>query len=165
MLYRSKCKELLQLGGWIEDKKTAVCNMAESYLKLDKREEMAQCIIESLQWSIPKADTICKLALYFFEKEEYQTAIFWYQAALKAKPTDDSLALTRSDFYTWIPAIQICVCYCKLGEYVKAYYYNELTKVLGGNIEKVNHNQKYIKEQLVRLNQKVPDIQINFTAI
>ncbi|MDI9215486.1 glycosyl transferase, partial [Clostridium tertium] len=49
-------------------------------------------------------------------------------------------------------------CYSILGDYDAAYYYNELTALYGGNIDKVDYNRKFLKSKFEELGKTTPDL-------
>lgn len=59
---------------------------------------------------------------------EISQAVFWYQLALKDRPEYHPNAFIEADYYDFIPLIQLCVCYDRMGNYDKALYYHKETK-------------------------------------
>lgn len=60
---------------------------------------------------------------------EISQAVFWYQLALKDRPEYHPNAFIEADYYDFIPLIQLCVCYDRMGNYDKALYYHKETKI------------------------------------
>ena len=52
----------------------------------------------------------------------------------------------QKDFYDYIPAIQLCVCYDRMGEHEKAFEYHMISKRIKPEAEEVKFNEKYFKE-------------------
>jgi hypothetical protein len=50
--------------------------------------------------------------------------------------------------WTWLPHLQLCVCYYQLGEYELAYKHNEIARQFIPNDEKVLHNQRLLEALL-----------------
>ena len=144
--------------GWIEDVKSATSNLVECYIQVGETEKRAKAILKTFELDIPRADLCCKLGQYFIEKNLYKQAIFWYKTALGCVHDEECLGMDNKDYYTWIPAIQLCVCYCAIADFEAAYYYNELTALYVPNSEKVEHNRRYLRGKFKELNQKLPKL-------
>ncbi|MGL5616953.1 MAG: glycosyltransferase [Sarcina sp.] len=144
--------------GWVEDVKTASMNMAESYLNLGDEEGRMNTILNSFKFDKPRADLCCKLAECFFNKNLFEQAIFWYKVALGCVPDKNNMGIKTDNYYTWIPAIQLCVCYSNIGDYDSAYYYNELTALYIPGSDKVEHNRKFLEQKFIELNKRLPEL-------
>lgn len=151
----------LNTDGWVEDKKNAVANLMQCFEATNQPEMKINALLESLKWTKPRADICCKLADYFFEKKAYTDAIFWYKVALMCTPEKGSMALDFKDYYTWIPTIQLCVCFSLLGDYYMAYYYNELCAKLGCEPSKITHNRNFLTAQLEQKGEPIPQFDID----
>lgn len=134
--------------GWVEDNKAACMKMAECYNSLGDIESFADSVLRSFKYDKPRADACCKLAYYFIEKKDYKTAAFWYKNALECKPEKDTISFVNHSLYTWIPLIQLCVCYSNLGDFDLANYYNEEAAKYIPNHRFVTHNRGYLKDKI-----------------
>lgn len=144
--------------GWIEDKKVAIANLIQCYSFTNKPEKKIEIILKSFEFDVPRADICCRLAEIFMSKNQIKQAIFWYKVAMGCIHEKDNLGIDNRDYYTWIPSIQLCVCYSILGDYEAAYYYNELTLLYGGNKTKVEHNKKFLENKFKELGISIPDL-------
>lgn len=153
----------LNTDGWIEDKKNAIANLIQCFGATNQPEMKINAVLESFKWAKPRADICCKLADYFFEKEAFIDAIFWYKVALMCAPEKGNMALDFKDYYTWIPAIQLCVCFSRIGDYYMAYYYNELCAILGGEPGKVTHNRNFLNSQFKEKGEPIPQFDLTLT--
>ena len=73
----------------------------------------------------PRAEVCCDIGELFLQQEQYQQAIFWYRMALTCSKDETSGAFILHDCYDYLPCIQMCVCYDRLGDREKAEYYNK----------------------------------------
>lgn len=134
--------------GWIENKLEACRQLAACYEKLKMQEKRINILFYALKLMPPRAELCCEIGRYFMEKEEWDQAIFWYENALRSKKDLKSGAFVFEPFYDYIPAIQLCVCYDKIGETQKAYEYNELAGKYYSKSKPVESNRKYFKNKL-----------------
>ncbi|MDA3729989.1 glycosyltransferase family 2 protein [Niameybacter massiliensis] len=140
--------DFLETNAWIEDKKTATLNLARCYEINHQLKDQLDILLNSLKWAKPTAEICCLIADNFLENTQYETAIFWYKTAMTCIPSKDALSLQNKDYYTWIPAIQLCVCYSRLNDYYTAYYFNELSSQIGGDKNKTSYNREYLLKKL-----------------
>ena len=54
-------------------------------------------------------------------------------------------AFIEADYYDFIPLIQLCVCYDRMGNYDKALYYHKETKKIRPDSPAVLTNEKYFQ--------------------
>lgn len=145
--------------GWIEDVKTAFLNLSKCYKNLNDSDNAKKVLLESLSYDIPRADICCGIGESFFNEKNYLSSIFWYQAALNCKPSNDNLGINCSEFYTYIPAIQLCVCYCAIEDYTTGFYFNELASIYTSDQSKIIHNRNFITGKLKEKNLPIPNIE------
>lgn len=81
--------------------------------------------MRSLEYDTPRAELCCEIGRYFLEKQAYRQAIFWYKLAAGMERNDQSGAFVMPDCYDYIPYLQLCVCYDRLGDPKQAEAYNE----------------------------------------
>ncbi len=135
-------------SGWSEDVKTATANIANAYEKLGRRDEVKDIILKSFKEDVPRADLCCKLADIFLDENKIHAAIFWYKIARESMPDKSNMGYDFKDYYTWIPTIQLVICYSMIENYKEAYYYNELASIYRNKSEAVENNKKYLLEKL-----------------
>ncbi len=111
---------------WVENKIEACQIMAKCYEKMGEGSASLQALFRSLEYDVPRAEICCEIGRYFMEKEQYETAVFWYENALKCKLDLKKGGFVLPDCYQYIPSLQLCVCCDKLGRYAEAEAYNEI---------------------------------------
>lgn len=150
--------------GWIEDVKGAYFRIINCYKVLNEKEKVPDIVFEAFKIDAPTAEIVCSLAEYFFEKNNINQAIFWYRTALDCIPDKGNPSLSNSAYYTWIPSLQLCVCYYNLGKIDCSYFFNELTATFMGDSDKVVYNRKIFKDAYKRLNSKAPTLEYPLKA-
>ena len=128
--------------GFVENKISACKDLAFCYFAQNKNLEGLLSLFRSFQFDEPRAEICCDIGYYFLEKQEYTKAIFWYELALTRTFDEKSSAFQIIDCYNYIPYLQLCVCYDKIGNYQKAFEYNELA----GSIKPYDESYLYNKE-------------------
>ena len=96
----------------------------------------------------PTGEHCCDIGAYFYGKEQWEQAIFWYENALRAERRTEQGAFVQEDCYGFLPCIQLCVCYDRLGDLERAKMYNEMAGVFKPKDGAVLQNQAYFKKVL-----------------
>ena len=141
--------------GWVEDNVAACAKLADCYAALGNQADSLRSILHSFSYTTPRPEFCCKVANYFFEKKDYQPAIFWYKLATKITVQEDNLGIQNRFYSNWIPHIQLCVCYDVLGDYEKAYHYNEIAGITRPGDPKYLQNKQYLEKRLLSVKKKV----------
>ena len=86
-------------------------------------------------------------------KKELHAAIFWYKLATEIRLPNKNLGLQYPKFSTWLPHLQLCVCYDQLGQHKLAYEHNEQARKYSPDDSRILKNKKYLESIL----QKEPE--------
>ncbi|MDO4552202.1 MAG: glycosyltransferase [Bacillota bacterium] len=120
-------KEFLASGqGWIENNIEACKILSYCHKETGDPAAAMEALTSSFRHDVPRAETCCEIAALWMEQKNYQAAIFWYQLALELPRQDTGGAFVHEDCYGFLPAIQLCVCYDRLGDLEKAKAYNRM---------------------------------------
>lgn len=101
--------------------------------------------ILSLEKCSSQPDLCCRIGEYFYTRNDFETAALWYSMAVDA---DQKFGL-RSDYSTWFPHLQLCLCYWNLGLPKKSYEHNEKAAQFIPNDPSVLFNRKFFGEQII----------------
>lgn len=112
--------------GWIENNIDACEMMGYCYYHLHDEDHALLSFFQSFLYDQPRGELCCDIGKHFFDRMEYKQAAYWYEQARACTRDDTSGAFVRKDCYDYIPCIQLCVCYYRLGDEEKAKRYNEL---------------------------------------
>lgn len=132
-------------NGWVENRLGACLDLAACWEALGKPEQGIRALLRALEWAPPRGELACALGNCFCAKEDWRTAVFWYETALHLKPPSESGAFVQTDCYGFLPYLQLCVCFDKLGEQIKAAEYNELAGEIHPAHPSVVWNRNYFE--------------------
>ncbi|MBS6162304.1 MAG: glycosyltransferase [Clostridiales bacterium] len=135
---------------WIENKIESCRQLARCLYKLGQAPEALLALLRSFAYDEPRAEICCDIGRHFFEQEHYRTAAFWYSIALTRTKNEDCGAFVEPDCYGYLPSIQLCVCFDRLGEHDKAAAYNEKAAAYKPDSEACRQNRIYFSN----LNQR-----------
>lgn len=132
-------------GGWIENKIEACKFLSYSHNKLDNKNSALTDLFLTFSYDTPRAEICCEIGALFMQLQNFKAAIFWYKLALKIPLNEKSGAFISKDCYGYIPYIQLCVCYDKIGEHNKAMEYNALAGKIRPNSPSYITNLQYFE--------------------
>ena len=116
---------LLSAQGWVENKIEACSVCADCYYRLGEDESALTALLRSMSFDLPRAELCCEIGKYFLEHSSPHTAIYWYETALNVPKNNHCGGFILPDCHDYIPLLQLCVCYDKLGDRQRAKEYNE----------------------------------------
>lgn len=131
--------------GWVEDNINACYNLSICYKNKNDKKNMLKVLLKSFEYDIPRPEICCQIGDYYFNNKDYKRAIFWYKIALELEEPVDSWGFISHDYFGYIPCIQLCVCYDKLGNTEEAIKYNNKAAEYKPNDSSVAYNKNYFK--------------------
>ncbi|WP_284644780.1 glycosyltransferase family 2 protein [Paenibacillus silviterrae] len=134
--------------GWLEDVIWACSHLAECYRGLNMEEEELGALLHSMHYDRPRPEICCQIGFYFLKRNQPSRASFWYEIALQPELKPNTWGLSNPACHTWLPHLQLCVCYDRLGEYDRAYRHSELAREYRPDDERMLHNKRYLESVL-----------------
>lgn len=131
--------------GWLEDNIRVCLKISDYYRAHKQEEEVRKYGYKTFEYDLPRAEACCRLGFSFLQEKKYAQAAYWYETATKMEKPKDSLGFFNDDCWTWLPHLQLCVCYDKLGNYKLAYEHNEIASKYRPNDERILYNKKYFE--------------------
>ena len=153
LMYHSKFKKAIKnfniflenKDGWIENKINACLDLASCYKSLNNEKMYLSSLFRSFEYDVPRAEICTNLGIYFMTKNNYNLAIYWLEKATKIQPKIENGGFVLLDYYTYLPYINLCVCYDKLGNSKLAYEYNEKAGEIKPTSLEYLQNKKYFE--------------------
>ena len=105
----------LQEDAWAENQIEACLNLAECYRNLGLHQQKLTSLFHSFLLGPPRGEVCCEIGRHFLETGAYETAVFWYQAALHTRPPVKSGAFIRWECYGCLPEMNLAICRERLG--------------------------------------------------
>lgn len=139
-----KFGEFIDSGeGWVEDNIKATYFLGKTYNCLNEPEKALQAFIKGFQYDLPRAEHCSEIGYIYKSRADYERAAFWFQLALSLIKPQNSWGFFYHDYWGYIPAIELSVCYYKLGNIRKAVEYNEEAGKWKPDDPAVLHNRKF----------------------
>lgn len=134
--------------GWIEDNINACCILSICYDYIGDKKNILKTLLKSFEYDAPRPEPCCRIGDYYFNNGDYKRAISWYKIALNLEKPTDGWGFIYHDYWGYIPCMQLCVCYDKLGNIEEAMKYNDKAAEYKPNDISVDHNRNYFKSIL-----------------
>ncbi len=129
----------------MENQIEACLNLAFCFGALGQETERAKALLRSFLYDSPRGEACFEIGQYFQRQKKWQQAVFWYKTALEGNPRTESGGFVRSDYYGYLPEINLCVCYDQMGEREKAYEYHLRAKKRKPESKEVKWNEEYFR--------------------
>ena len=136
-------QKFIKSEGWFENKIDACSILSQIYLILNKKDNAKSILFQTFNYAIPRGKTCCEIGKIYQNEQDYNAAIFWYRLALQC--TDNESGWIEQKYTRFVPAIELCVCYYRLGNFNEAKYYHELSKSFNPDSFAVKFNEKFFK--------------------
>ena len=133
-------------GGWKENKIDACLLLSRCRSRQGDLSGAFLPLFQSFLYDCPRAEICCEIGRLNMESGQYSQAAYWYQQALQAVPDETSGAFIQPDYHSFIPAIQLCVCYDRMGRKELARYFHEMSKAMKPEDGAVKWNERYFGE-------------------
>ncbi|SHK97692.1 glycosyltransferase family 2 protein [Desulforamulus aeronauticus] len=148
-------KFLSEGKGWVEDNISSCGKLADCYHALGDYEQELQAVLRSFRYGSARAEFCCRLGYYFIDQGDLTSAIFWYKLATQVGRQENHPGFLNPAFSTWLPHLQLCVCYDRLGMHKLAYLHNEVARQYRPKDCKILQNQKFLEALLQEKNDLV----------
>lgn len=127
---------------WQQDAIGACLLCGQCRRHLEQPEGALCCLFRSFCYDTPQPEICCEIGGILMEQAEYEMAIFWYQLALQTGRTRHPGFCVEA-CRVYLPAIQLCVCYDRLGDISTAAAYNAVAGSVQPESEAVQYNRRY----------------------
>lgn len=131
--------------GWIENVLSACRDMADCLFALGKKQEAMMALLRSFCYDAPRAETCCQIGKCFWDEESFGIAAFWYELAASGTLKSPSGGFMLPDCSGFIPYLQLCVCYYRMGDMQKAMEYNRLAGEIKPNDPGYLYNKAFFE--------------------
>lgn len=134
--------------GWVEDNIQACMKLADCYARLNDKDNQLAAWCRSMVYDKPRAECSYQMGAYFMTKQQYNVAIDWFERAIANQEYEKTLMFYNRNFSTWMPHLQLCVCYDRMGQFDKANEHNERALELQPGHPSMLYNREYLQKKV-----------------
>ncbi|MBO5022275.1 MAG: glycosyltransferase [Clostridia bacterium] len=131
--------------GWAENNIEACLNMAKCYMAIEEENKALSTLFGSFVYDLPRGEILYEIGNIYLKKQLWESAIYYYKLALSSAPNTKGGGFVNVDACTFLPALQLCFCYNKIGDNLTALHYHQISKNFKPDDEKVKYNDEYFK--------------------
>ncbi|WP_168121933.1 glycosyltransferase family 2 protein [Paenibacillus sp. HB172176] len=140
-------EQFLQSGrGWVEDEIAACIKQANCYGRMLQKDKQILSLLRTLSYATPRAEFCCELGKAFLDQKRYEEAIYWFSLVPTLERPNNHMGTTDNASWTWLPHLQLTVCYDKIGRRDKAIEHHELAKGFNPSHPSIVYNDNYFKK-------------------
>lgn len=137
----------LLMEGWRENRIDAFVQRGECLVALGRRDEAKRSYLMALIEDAPRAEACCALGACLMEEGDLSAAAHWYRFALACQRPEGS-GFVSLPAYGYVPLMQLCVIYSKMGDEVLASQMNEQALLLCPEDKAALSNRAYFQKRL-----------------
>jgi len=145
--YKSSIKNLKKFinggQGWTPNIIDAHIILGQCYIRLNNYNYAIKYLIQALKHTTPTPDIACMIGDCYMFLNKHNLSKDWYLLALNSKYITNSHRFIQETYNNIYPALQLTVCYYKLGDINKAIYYNEYAGRYNKNNQTVINNRNF----------------------
>lgn len=142
--------------GWIEDIISTCGKLSDCYHALNNEQKELESAFRSFEYDSPRAEFCCRIGYHFLQKGQINNAIFWYDTATRLERTTNNWGFQNLPCSTWLPHLQLCVCYDRIGNYELAYKHNEEARKYRSDDPSILQNKTYLESILHKVEETLP---------
>jgi glycosyltransferase involved in cell wall biosynthesis len=136
-----------QDGFW-EDVYQAHYKLASCYQQKGDEGKFKHHIYESIRIEERRAEPYYSMGLFYMNKSQWDKAIHWFEICIQIRRPKDLLATFQPEYYTWLPCLNLCVCYNAVGDVKKAYDYNKRVLSYRPQDSRALNNEKILSDAI-----------------
>lgn len=120
--------------------------MAKCNLALGKNELAKDNLFSIIRIAPPSSEVCCMLGEIEIEEKNLAKAKFWFECALNCEKNYSNGAFVEDDYYYFIPYMQLCYIFFKLGNLEKSKLFHEKAKAIRPNNPSVVYNENFFSK-------------------
>jgi glycosyltransferase involved in cell wall biosynthesis len=130
---------------WVENKISACLDLSECLLSQNLRADALAALLQSFEYGLPRAEILCAVGKWFMDAGKYGEAAYWYKLAPQCDKNGSKQNFVAPDCYDFIPYLQLCVCYDRLGDKTEAARWNRKAGKIKPADPAYLHNKNYFE--------------------
>lgn len=131
---------------FVENRVEAYRIAAYCCYKMEDEQRALDFLLQGLRERVPSGELCCDIGKHFYDRKDWEQAIFWYKSALQVPRKDVKGGFVSEEAYGYLPCLQLSVCYDRMGERKRAWDYHCLAGRCKPYGKEYLQNQKYFEQ-------------------
>lgn len=110
---------------YYEDVSQAYQKLALCFLNKGNEYGFRSNILKALEIEDGWAEPYYHMGLYYMNKQQWYKAIQWFEVCTHLNRNKNLLSSYQPEYYSWLPQLNLCLCYNNVGDIQKAYECNK----------------------------------------
>jgi len=140
-------EEYLQKGDWHENQVNAHFWLAMGYWALKQEEKAIDAAMRGIRLDPRWAEFYSMIGQIYYDRGDWGRAVQWFEIAAATR-IPETWGTVLTDNYTWVPRDRLAKCWAELGDWSKAYQYNEAALRYRPTDKRLLFNRLYLRDQL-----------------
>ncbi|RIW28055.1 glycosyltransferase [Bacillus salacetis] len=124
----------------------ALYELASLYQNQGRLDEAKDACFRSFHSGLPRAEFCCRLGYCFKQEKKTPEALFWFKLAAQLQKPQKPEEIYDDNCWTWIPHLELCVCYFNSGRFKEAAYHNEIAGKYKPNDRRILFNKELLEK-------------------
>lgn len=133
---------------YIEDFIDASIILSKAYFLKNDYNNTLKVLFNTFNYDIPRLNVLNEIANIYYLLNEFHKAIYYYKLSYNSISLFKNNGFINKDHLGYYQSISLCVCYFKINNYKKSYYYNELAYKYKKDTNLYLYNKKIIEDFL-----------------
>jgi len=144
-----KLKQFVEMpDAWSENKYNALLRISSYYKSEKDYEQSIKYCWKALKTNELKADAYCEMGELYMASKRWDYAIHWFRIAAGMERPEDALDIVEPKYHTWLPNLQLCLCYNSVGRVTEAAQANEIALTYRPEDVRMLNNKRIFQESL-----------------
>ena len=132
--------------GFWEDIYTAHFLLAKMHMEKDEN-KFKYHFYESMKIESRQAELYFTMGQYWERKGLFDRAVQWYEMCTVIERPKELLGTFHPEYYTWLPCLQLCVCYNNMGQMKRAYEWNNCRACKSPCQSRIRRRSEHARQQ------------------
>lgn len=139
------CERWLECPGVPAIRRIYACESAAALCaRMGDSAKELRMAVRSFEYGVPRAELVCRIGLLHLKKEDWKQAAYWFDLATRLPKPDDYGAFYNANCWSWLPHVQLCVCYSRMGMLELAKHHNDAGLSLAPGNAYALHNDRWL---------------------
>lgn len=131
----------------------ASIDLSKCYTSIGDKDNALKALLRAFEHEPPRAEICCEIGYYYKNLNDFSKAVAWFELSTKLKKPEATWGSVVHDSWGYIPYMELCSCYYKLGKIKEAHDSVLLAVQHKPNDPMALHNKNFIESVIESVKQ------------